>query len=235
MKQIEEYYSKVFEKIHYKGCTGCYTRHYHRALESGIVDNFEKIIELGGGTGEHIEFIKHPFNLYVSVDIELPTKKPTAQVNGIFPSILFNVANVQNLSFNGSTFDRAIVTCLLHHVENPIKALTEIRRVTKNNGRVSIYLPSDPGFVYRVSQLLTTGIKLNRALKKADIKLTSSELNAIEHRNHIRSLNKLIGMVFKKDSIIKKRFPSKFLSWNLSLYTIYNIKIDKQHETSELK
>lgn len=233
MKPIEEYYSKVFEQIHYKGCTGCYTRHYHKALESGLVGSFEKIIELGGGTGEHIEFIKHPFSLYVSVDIELPKRKTFNHYNENTSSIFFNVANVQNLSFNSSTFDRAIVTCLLHHVENPIKSLTEIRRVTKNDGKVSIYLPSDPGLIYRVAQFVTTGIKLNRALKKADIKLTSSQLNAIEHRNHVRSLNKLIGMVFKNDSITKKRFPIKFLSWNFSLYTIYNIKIDKQYGNTD--
>jgi ubiquinone/menaquinone biosynthesis C-methylase UbiE len=101
--------------------------------------HFSKVLEVGAGSGEHLEFINHGFETLVISDLTLPIppghildKVKQHTDNGRI--IEFKSENVENLSYSNSEFDRVIATCLLHHVEKPHDALLEIRRVTKNGG-----------------------------------------------------------------------------------------------------
>lgn len=48
--------------------------------------------------------------------------------------------------FKNQEFDRIIATCVFAHVDEPVSAITEVRRILKINGELSIGLPADPGF-----------------------------------------------------------------------------------------
>jgi ubiquinone/menaquinone biosynthesis C-methylase UbiE len=127
------------------------------------------------------------------------------------------IQDAHNLTFKDGTFDRVIFMCVLHHLYHPEKALTEAKRVVRPGGLVSIYLPCDPGLVYRIFRRIFTSKKAKSL--GIDYELT----NVREHINHYYQLNKLIEYVFSKDDVQKSSFPLKFTSYDFRLYSIYQI------------
>jgi ubiquinone/menaquinone biosynthesis C-methylase UbiE len=118
-------------------------------------------------------------------------------------------------------FDKIIITCVLHHVNDVPKVLKEARRVLKKNGEIFIYLPCDPGFVYRIIRHLTSHIKQARIMKKkmSYIKYIWS----IEHKNHVLAIIMNLRYIFIDDKIKFQRFPFKYLGWNANLFYIITV------------
>ena len=67
-----DYYEKYYEKVHYRGLQGKFTRNYHTRLEKDFDGNayFARVLEIGAGQGEHLNFVKHKYDLYVLTDLE---------------------------------------------------------------------------------------------------------------------------------------------------------------------
>jgi ubiquinone/menaquinone biosynthesis C-methylase UbiE len=63
--------------------------------------------------------------------------------------IKFILAYATSIPSGHNLFDRVIVTCVLHHIPNLELALTEIRRVAKPGAQINLYVPCDPGSLYR--------------------------------------------------------------------------------------
>ena len=60
--------------------------------------------------------------------------------------------------------------------------------------------------------------------------LSKKELNffrSVEHRNHVASLSEIFDGVFESDVIKKSNFPKFGITWNLRLFQIWNIKVNK--------
>jgi ubiquinone/menaquinone biosynthesis C-methylase UbiE len=55
----------------------------------------------------------------------------------------FRVADAHNLSFESNTFDAVFALEMLEHVFDPLKVLTEARRVLKKGGYGVFLVPSD--------------------------------------------------------------------------------------------
>jgi len=72
------------------------------------------------------------------------------------------VADAQVLPFLDNSFGRVIATCLLLHLQEPELALLEWRRVTENNGLITILIPTEPGLLLRLSRALLTSPKARR-------------------------------------------------------------------------
>lgn len=211
--------SKLYEQLVNTGSRGKYHALTHKRMERDLPSKaYSNILEVGGGSGQHVDFVECDFDRYECTDLAVPVGLP----NKADKRINFAIANVESLQFSDCEFDRVIVTCLLHHLDKPIDALNEIRRVTKNGGLVTILLSSDPGFIFR----LVRGLTSDRFLRKngiSNVKL----LRAIEHRNHAGSLSSMISGVFSMDRVAKKSFPLKGLSWNFSLFFVFQITIIK--------
>jgi phosphatidylethanolamine/phosphatidyl-N-methylethanolamine N-methyltransferase len=218
----ENFYSKLYNEI---SCTAKNDSLTHRFLHSSLEKDlaglyFEKVLEVGGNKGEHIPFINHGYNEYFCTDINIFQKTEILDKN---LKIKFMFANVENLCFNDNTFDRVIVTCLFHHLKNPEMAAQELRRVTKNNGVISIALPHDPGLIYRLLRALTT---LRIALKN-DFYEAIQIIHAREHHNHYLALHKLLQIAFNLDDIGIKSYPINRLYYNLNAFSVYRIIVRK--------
>jgi phosphatidylethanolamine/phosphatidyl-N-methylethanolamine N-methyltransferase len=135
----------------------------------------------------------------------------------------FVIENAEKLTLNESSIDRAIYACVLHHLQNPELALRESRRVTNSGGMISIYLPCDPGLVYRIFRKTLT------RKRARDLRIDYELMNVREHINHYYQLSKLIKEVFKDDSIRVRNFPFQFLSYDFNIFSIYHITVDKKH------
>lgn len=225
------YYKSDYNDVHYTGIQGIFTKSYHKRLEKGkflnrLID--PRILEVGAGAGQHIPFVTHKYSHYVFTDIQ-------NQVDGYLDllgietesknRVQFRLADASKLDFSDNSFDRVISTCLLHHLSEPSVALEEWRRVVKNGGVISIYLPCDPGMIYRWVRHVTSHLKQERkmGISGAEVKF----LWANEHKGHILGLLKSISWIFRRDEIQIKRFPFPFLSWNFNFYMTVQISVKK--------
>ena len=229
LEEIRERYLKHYAEVQYKGNGGRATNYYHRLMELDSKDKtFHDVLEVGAGSGEHLNFVKHDFINYYLTDNVLPPTSPELgalilDYKNQNKIVHIEAQDVQNLAFSSATFDRVIATCLLHHVPHPAKALEELRRVTKNSGSITIYLPADPGLLYRFSQFFVSTLSLRKSFSMAEIRY----LRASEHRNHVSSIAGLIHGIFANDLIKKRAFPRFNMGWNTSLFEIYTIEVRK--------
>lgn len=188
----------------------------HKLIERKFKSNKGlSILEVGTNRGEHIPFVKNDYSSYLATDLVLNPGFNLANQ----PNVRFEVANLMQLPYPDETFDRVISTCVFHHLSDPDKGLRELRRVTKNNGRISILVPNDPGVMYRFLRSLTT----LRKAKKVGLYFEAQLVHAIEHKNHFLSIQTFINWVFEVDEIEKDNFPLGIDSYNLNALTCFTI------------
>jgi SAM-dependent methyltransferase len=212
------FYSLFYKAIIFgKGIAPRLIRKTHQSIENEYQDKFfDSVLEIGGGVGEHLDFIRHDFSKYLLTDIKLPV------LNNFWsedPRVICQIEDAEGLSFPDRSFDRVIVTCLLHHVEKPEKVLNEIARVLKPNGVATIFLPCDPGLAVRTLRALTTA----REAKKKGFQGYDLMI-AREHRNHIQSLLSMTQFAFRAGRIKTNYYPFKLPSWNLNGFVIIHIR-----------
>jgi len=188
-----------YELLTTQGANGRFHKLTHILLESGLSKiSFPNVLEVGSGDGEHVSYVKHSYDHYIASDIIEP-KNLEAYMS---QKISFVVADIEQLPFQDETFDRVIVTCVLHHIVNIDKAAKELRRVMKPGGTLSIMLPTDPGIVFRFSRKVFS----DRNLKKLGIE-NISYLRAMEHRNHYLAIVAILRNSFELDMIRTRGFP----------------------------
>ena len=103
-----------------------------------------KLIDLGCGSGNLIVKIAQSFShldlfgMDISSEI-LNLSKMRAEKNGFSDKIEFKEGSVENLPFPGDHADFIVSTFSLHHWSNPEKAIQEIYRVLKKEGKALIF------------------------------------------------------------------------------------------------
>lgn len=177
--------------------------------------HYGQVLEIGGGNGEHLEFILHSYKKYYLTDIRKPVLDDKYLLD---PRIISQIANAEKLPFEDDFFDRIIVTCLLHHVIQPEQVLNEIVRVLRPTGVATIFLSCDPGLAVRVLRELTTA-KIAKKSGFEGYKL----MNARDHRNHVGSLLSLAKFAFRNRKFKIRYFPWRLPSWNLNGYIIVEV------------
>ena len=210
------FYSNFYKSVIFgKGFGQRLIRKTHKSMEKPFSGKyFSRVLEMGGGMGEHLDFILHDFEEYLLTDI-----KPT--LNNKFANdqrVVCKVENAEQLTFPDKSFDRVILTCLLHHVNEPEKVLEEILRVLKSEGVATIFLPCDPGLLVRLLRNLTTA----RNAKKLGYRGYNLMI-AREHRNHFISLLHMTKYVFRGKKTRVTYFPFRIPSWNMNGYVIVQV------------
>lgn len=191
-------------------------RYMHKSLEKEFKSNRGlDILEIGANIGEHISFVAKDFASYTCTDIRM-----TKFTNYGDAKVKFQIADVENLPFENNSFDRVISTCLFHHLNNPVKGLQEIKRVTRVGGYISILIPNDPGIMYRTLRALTTLRTAKRHGLLSEVQL----VHALEHKNHYLAIKMLIGWVFRNENIKYDFKPFIFPSYNLNAMTVVKIE-----------
>lgn len=219
-KAVSNWYDASYEKVNLTGRPNSFSaRKIHSLIEIGRPGgNFTKCLEVGSNNLSHLPFIRHTWDEYYLVDLR-PKAKGDDNAEKIFPGVSFCQSDVHHLPFEDNKFDRVISTCLFHHLDNPLNAMRELKRVIKPGGVIDLFLPCDPGLLYRTIRFLTTGLNA----KKHGLSLESRYMNAIEHRNHIKSLVLMFEYIYGPENLKVEWFPLKFASWNLNLSCVIRI------------
>jgi ubiquinone/menaquinone biosynthesis C-methylase UbiE len=98
------------------------------------------ILDIGCGTGEFESFILRdkPSLQITGVDISEQMLLVARQKFLAHPNISFQLAGASNLPFTNHSFDIVVSASAFHFFDDPVSALTEIKRVLKPDGKVYI-------------------------------------------------------------------------------------------------
>ncbi len=210
------WYKNHYNRISLTGKKSLSKMILHKSLERDLKgDNYSRILEIGGGEGQHIPYVKTLFENYTILDV-----RPELANHPFPPKVKFILGNADNIPLSDAFFDRVIVTCLLHHVKDPLKVLREIKRVAKKTGIITIFLPHDPGVLYRLILATTTF----RIAKKLGILSEAQYVQSLEHQNSFLSLHQMIQWEFSGSYVIKRKtFPFPKVFWQSNLFSVYLI------------
>jgi phosphatidylethanolamine/phosphatidyl-N-methylethanolamine N-methyltransferase len=220
MSKQRDFFENDYERMFYSGgLSGWLTHFIHRALERNFSLNsfFPRTLEVGGGQGRHVKYVRHTFEEYCLLDMrELPlvSYADDLRVKG---RLHFVTGKAEKLPFHAESYDRIIMMCLLHHVEDVEQSLGEARRVCKPGGQISIYLPCDPGIIYRFIRKLT--LLTNSHSHTIDYEL----VNAREHRGHIFAIHRLIQEVYKLDTVSESRWPFSLFPLDFNIFSVIHV------------
>ncbi|CAA9893013.1 Ubiquinone/menaquinone biosynthesis methyltransferase [Candidatus Methylobacter favarea] len=198
----------------------------HRLAEKNFKENdhFAKVLEIGAGTGEHLNFVRHGFDHYVLADLDAKTLEVAERkLKGKFDNkLLYETQSGEELHYVDNSFDRLIASHVLEHISQPHLALKEWRRVVKNRGVLSILIPTDPGIAWRLGRHL--GPRKNALAQ-------GIAYDYVMAREHVNSCNNLIAL-------LRHYFPERTESWwpfpipsiDLNLFFVCHAIVDKMED-----
>jgi len=105
--------------------------------------NAQRVLDAGCGTGALLEELRHSTEAAIhGVDIDLARLKFATRNHSNIP---FTGADIQYLPFPNAFFDITLFHYVLLWVPNPIQALMELRRITRNGGFIVALAEPDYG------------------------------------------------------------------------------------------
>ncbi len=110
---------------------------------SNVIPSF-KVLEVGCGTGIYtFEMTKYSNNIF-GLDISRGMlKEARMKINNFTPNnLVFVQGDAENIPFKDSLFDCVISINMLEHLDNAQKSMKEMKRVMKNDGKLTISIPN---------------------------------------------------------------------------------------------
>jgi ubiquinone/menaquinone biosynthesis C-methylase UbiE len=212
-------YAEKYEGANYgAGLAGYVMRRSHELVEAPFGKDvfFDKVLEVGAGSGVHLRSVRHRFGEYMLTDFS--TDMLSNVVASSQPGKVSVVAqDATALSFPDASFDRLIATHVLEHLYRPHEVLREWVRVLKPGGTLSLVLPCDPGMMWRFGRYFGPR---QRAKQNG---LAYDYVMAREHVNAITNLVAFIRYYFDKRE--EYWWPSRAHFTDINLIYAVNIKI----------
>jgi len=216
-------WSKLYHDANYnKGLAAFFLRKSHALCESrfGSTDYFPTVLEVGAGSGVHLQYVTHSFDKYWITDTNEEMLRRIEKNNSLTAdNLIFKLEDASNLTFCDNYFDRLIATHVLEHLANPHLVLREWNRVVRPGGIISVVLPCDPGIAWRIGRHLGSRTKYIKAGVEYDYWM------AREHINPIGNLTAFIKYHFEK--IEETFYPCWFPSLDLNLFYVCHLTVCK--------
>lgn len=125
-----------------------------------------------------------------------------------FPPVT-SLMDAHFLGFKDSVFDKIVCFEVLEHLNSPIKALGELRRVLKENGEITISVPN----VWYWRRIVRTLIKQHKVLEKIPTSDHKQAWDVIEFHNLAYQAGLKITDVKWLDWYPKGKLKLEFLDW----------------------
>jgi ubiquinone/menaquinone biosynthesis C-methylase UbiE len=100
-----------------------------------------RVLDVGCGPGTFAALAADAGAEVVAVDVSagvIETAKAQAARLGLAERISFETASLLDLPFEAAQFDLVWASMVIHHIEDPVAAMTELGRVLKPGGRIAI-------------------------------------------------------------------------------------------------
>ena len=185
-KMPELYNRSVYEGNSLVGKVNC-RGHYDLEKDFGPDAHFKRVLEVGAGTGFHLDTVRHGFDEYVMTDL---SPELIAQAEARYGTregaIQYAVQDASVLPYEADSFDRLISVYNLEHIPQPHLVLKEWMRVVRPGGIISISIPTEGGIPWNLGRHLTT----RRAFRKEGL-----DLDYIISREHINTCYRLRALI----------------------------------------
>ncbi|EAZ91309.1 methyltransferase 24 [Crocosphaera chwakensis CCY0110] len=209
-----------YEDFNYgKSLSAFFMRKSHQLIEAPFTSKnyFERILEIGAGSGQHLRYVRHQFREYVMTD---QSTAMLEQAKSNYPSslrerITICSSDAYKLRFDSESFDRLIATHVLEHLYYPHQVLREWDRVVRSGGVLSIVLPCDPGLLWRLGRMLGPRSQAHQKGISYDYWM------AREHVNPFNNLKVFIEYYFERVETLW--YPSRIPSMDTNLFYICNV------------
>lgn len=218
-------FSEVYDASNYASPLQSFVmRVSHKLVERPFDENtrFGKVIEIGAGTGEHLPFVRHNFDQYVMTDLDPATlniAKRKLSARSMAGEVLYEAQPSEGLRYEDSTFDRLIATHVLEHIYYPHLALKEWSRVVKNDGVLSILIPTDPGIAWRLGRHLGP---------RKQAMAQGIAYDYVMAREHVNGCNNLIALLRHYFPIARESWwPMPIASIDLNLFFAFTTRVVK--------
>ncbi|MFH1316214.1 MAG: class I SAM-dependent methyltransferase [Candidatus Woesearchaeota archaeon] len=104
--------------------------------------NAKNVIEVGCGEGYITKYLKDNNNIdIIGIDLE---ESIIEKAKELHPDMKFFIGNIYQTNFPDSSFDCVIASEVLEHLEDPIRAIVEMKRISK--GFCLFSVPNEPFF-----------------------------------------------------------------------------------------
>jgi len=157
---------KSASREYYDKLAPIYDQHSHsKHLEALYADliktadgwGLSSVLDVGCGTGSLLELLRRRGVGVAGADIS--PKMIERAKKRLGEDVDLRVADSESLPWGDASFSLAVCVGSLHHYPNPLRALSEMRRVLRCDGHVMIADPTLPPFV---RQLANTFIRFSR-------------------------------------------------------------------------
>lgn len=222
--EYRQKFADIYDQSNYSNSAQSFAMHAsHRVAEKAFGNQifFNKVLDIGAGTGEHLAFVRHGFGSYTLADndqkaLDVAQKKLSGIHQG---KLFFEKQSGDCLGYDDSTFDRIIATHVLEHLYYPHLALKEWRRVIKSGGTLTVLIPTDPGVAWRLGR--------HFGPRKNAIKMGIA-YDYIMAREHVNSCNNLISFLRYYFPEAKERWwPFPIASMDLNLFFVFHAVVQK--------
>ena len=226
-KYFEKNISKNYSKYQNTGLVGYLMDICHQNLENKFIKRNKGqgvVLEIGPGTSPHINYLNLNFEKYFMLDQSLFSVNFLKKKFKKNQNIIVKQSINSSIPFKNNYFDRIIMSHILEHVIEPEVFLFKILSKLKKGGYLSISLPTDPGFLWRLGRFYqkTFHVKDKLNLNNRDY----DYMIATEHVNSIFNLISILKYHFKKNILCEEFLPFKFLkSADCNLF--YNLTLIK--------
>lgn len=134
----------------------------HKKLKEIVANEITKeddVLECACGTGMLTKVVAPKSKSIIATDFSSKMLKRAKKKCKKFNNVEFMNANIMKLEFDDNSFDIVIAANVIHLLDDPIKAINELDRVCKENGKIIIptYMNNDEkgntsGFAKRVGK-----------------------------------------------------------------------------------
>jgi len=214
-------YIPTYNKHLYSGFIGKLMKKNHDLMEKNFIlfNEGSEVLEIGAGTYPHVIHLKHKYKNYHISDIDNDDflKEFYQKFN---EEVIFKKTDGINFEYKKKTFDRIIISHCLEHVNYPDIFLDKIVNLLKDDGILSVSLPTDPGLLWRTGRFFIKRIfqKKTHNMDENDYEYT----NAIEHVNSIFNLKIILK---KKLTLLNEiHYPLSLPFPDLNIFYIADFK-----------
>jgi ubiquinone/menaquinone biosynthesis C-methylase UbiE len=102
-----------------------------------------RVLEVGVGTGRNLSLYRSGLQID-AIDFS-PRMLERARRKPLPPNVTLHLMDVQDLQFAPDSFDSVVATCVFCSVPDPVRGLSEIRRVLRPGGRALFLEHVRPG------------------------------------------------------------------------------------------
>jgi SAM-dependent methyltransferase len=112
-----------------------------------------KTLEIGAGIGEHLNWEKYQEQEYHAIEMR---QELCDKLRSLYKGVNAIVADCQKtMPFENEYFDRVIAIHVLEHLPDLPKALKEIWRLLKTNGKLSVVIPCEGAWAYSIARRIS--------------------------------------------------------------------------------